>query len=378
MTAPRIYTHEDLALFDLLTTHVWVVDLDRGNQWWANLASLPMWGLDSREELLLRSAAARPSETSRTRLDALRRKFERGERSIDRWTLYPDLGKPFVAECKSSGIRIADFPGDPPRLGMLIEARVLDGSEADPQDRRGIEALRYLGELVSLHAESGEALMRNPAAVRALGDPGPGDQFTAGFVDPAQAADARARIAAGAVYRADALIRTAGGERWYDTVVRRSLDPVTGAPALLVLQTDITERRAQLAELERSRQQIADQADALRRLAAPVIRVSAGVLALPLIGALDRDRIDLALAALLAHTARGGVARVVLDLTGAAAVDPTAAAGLLRIVRVLRLQGVASALSGVRPDLARAIAGAGLDLSETPCHQTVEDALARG
>ncbi|PCC74494.1 Anti-anti-sigma regulatory factor (antagonist of anti-sigma factor) [Nannocystis exedens] len=108
-----------------------------------------------------------------------------------------------------------------------------------------------------------------------------------------------------------------------------------------------------------------------------MIRVGAGVLALPRIGALDRRRVDVALAALLDHTGRGRVVRVVLDLTGAAVDDAEVAAGVLRIVRVLRLQSVAAALSGVRPPLARAIVGAGVDLSEVPCHQTLEHALAK-
>ena len=49
--------------------------------------------------------------------------------------------------------------------------------------------------------------------------------------------------------------------------------------------------------------------------------------------------------------------------------------GLLRIVQVLRLQGVAPVLSGIRPELARAIVAAGLELT-VPCFQTLEDALA--
>lgn len=376
MAADSVHLPDDLALFDVLSTPVWIVDLERGHQWWANLACVPMWGAVDRERLLAASAAGPgPSPTSRLRLEQLRRRLERGERAVDRWTLYPDHAKPFVAECRQQGIRIADGPGEPVRLGMLVEARVLGDAEAELQDRRGIEALRYLGELVSLYGDAGEVLMRNPAAVAALGDVGPGDAFTASFVDPAQAAELRRRLA-GEPVRLDVAVRTTTGARWYDTAIRRSLDPVTGAPALLVTQTDITERRAHLAELERNRQQIAAQADTLLRLAAPVIRVGARVLALPLIGALDRQRVDVALAAVLDHTGRGRVDRVVLDLTGAAVDDAEVAAGVLRIVRVLRLQGVSAALSGVRPPLARAIVDAGVDLSEVRCFQSIEHALA--
>ena len=296
------YTAADLAIFDLLQSPVWIVDIDRGAQWWANLACLPVWHAHDRAEMMARSATSPPSETSRTRLEMLRRKFERGETSLDRWTLYPNGGAPFVAECRSSGIMVADEPGAPGRLAMLIEARVLGRDEIDPHDRRGVEALRYLGELVALYADSGEGLMRNPAAVRAFGDPGPGDQLAACLGDPTLRARARAcldtGVAAGAVVRADIRVDTPAGARWYDTVIRPSLDPVTGHPAILVTQRDVTERREQQLELEHSRTRLTAQAHELRVLAAPVIRIAPGVLALPLIGGLDQERVEVALAAL--------------------------------------------------------------------------------
>lgn len=152
----------------------------------------------------------------------------------------------------------------------------------------------------------------------------------------------------------------------------------TGANAILVTQTDVSERRAHVAEIERSRQQIAAQADALRRLSTPMISVGRGVLALPLIGSLDRERLDLARLALLARAGQGKIARVVVDLTGVVDVDADIGAGLLRITRALRLQGIASTFSGIRPELARAVVAAGIDLSEVPCVQSIEDALAAG
>lgn len=379
MSSDRVYTPEDLALFDLLGTPTWVLDVERATRLWGNLAFLAMWGAPSLADMLARSAASPPpSETSRSRLMALQRRLERGERVRDRWTFYPDARPPIVVDCVASQIRFAPRGSDPPVCAALLEGRVLDDAEVVALDRRGVEALRYLGELVSMYSEAGEALMRNPAAVRTLGEIGPGDRFAASFLAPAQAAEARARLATEGSWRADVHTRTLDGEGWYDTAVRRTLDPITGATAILVTQRDVAERRAHLAEIERSRQQIASQADALRRLSAPVISVGKGVLALPLIGSLDRERLDLALATLLARTSRAPVARVVLDLTGVADVDGTVGAGLLRIARALRLQGIAAILSGVRPELARAIVGAGIDLSEVPCVQSIEDALAAG
>ncbi|MFY0532752.1 hypothetical protein [Nannocystis pusilla] len=108
MAPDSVYLPDDLALFDILSTPVWIVDLERGHQWWANLACVPMWGAESRVLLLAASAAGPgPSPTSRLRLEQLQRRLERGERAVDRWTLYPDHARPFVAECRQQAIRIA-------------------------------------------------------------------------------------------------------------------------------------------------------------------------------------------------------------------------------------------------------------------------------
>ncbi|HEY0137799.1 MAG TPA: STAS domain-containing protein, partial [Nannocystis sp.] len=208
-----------------------------------------------------------------------------------------------------------------------------------------------------------------------FGDPGPGDQLAVCLGGLDIATQARARLASGAVFRADVRVDTPTGEHWFDTVVRRSLDPVTGQPAVLVTQRDVTERRAELRELEHSRELLAGQAQALRVLAAPVIEIGPGVLAMPLIGRLDHARVEVALAALVG-AAGERASHVVLDLTGADAADLAGTGGLVRVVRVLRLRGIRVALSGIRPALARALVDADLDLTGLACFATVADALA--
>lgn len=364
----------DLSELDRLRTPIWIVDPERVEKWWCNRAGLVLWNAPTLEHWLGRNATNVVSEATLTRLHNLRRRFERGEVSTERWTFYPDGIDPVVAECQVSGIVIADARDQPGRMAMLVEARPLRSDEIDPSERRGYEALRYLGELISFYDDSGAALMRNPAALRALGDCAGDDRLLACFADPAQAAELRACLARGEVYRADALLCTLAGEQWFDTEARASLDPITGKFGVLVTQRDIRERRLHLEELERRGSLLAEQAETLRHLAAPVMRVGPGVLGLPLIGALDRDRIDVALAALLTHTGREAVTRIVLDLTGATAVDAAAADGLLRIIRVLQLQGVKVALSGIGPELAQAVVAGGLELG-VRCFQSMADAL---
>lgn len=372
-------TPDDLFVLDRMRSPIWIVDLPQAARWWCNRAGLAMWNSPSQAEWSGRNALHPPSAATRTRMENLHRRFERGEVVLERWTFYPDGTAPVVAECRASGIFVAERRGEPGRLAMLVEARPLDADEVHPAERRGYEALRHIGELVSYYAATGEALLRNPAAIRALGDPAAAgqahDQLLAGFADPAQVAELRACVAAGSVYHADTLLCTAAGERWFDTEARAVLDPVTGKPGLLVTQRDIADRRAYVEALERSRELLAVQAEELRNLEAPVIRVGAGVLALPLIGKLDHARIQVALTALLERTATERVSRVVLDLTGAADIDAAAADGLVRLLRVLRLQGVTPALSGIHPRLVYAIVAAGLDLGDVRCFQSLEHAL---
>ncbi|MEZ4384636.1 MAG: STAS domain-containing protein [Nannocystaceae bacterium] len=366
----------DLDALDRVRTPMWVVDLARAEKWWCNRAGLALWNATSLAEWIGRNARNNPSEATLTRMHNLRGRFERGEVADERWTFYPDGSDPVVADVQVSGIVIADAEGAPGRMAMLVEARRLQGDAVDPGERRAYEALRYSGELVSYYDETGAALLRNPAAIRAFGDVGAGDQLSETFADSGGGALLRVKIADGSVFRADMLSRTLAGERWFDTEARASLDPVTGKLGVLVNQRDIGERRAHVEELERRGQLLTDQAEALRLLAAPVIRVGPGILALPLIGTLDRERIEVAMAALVAGAEKERVRRVVLDLTGAAMVGAEAADGLLRIIRVLQLQGVTPALSGIRPHTAEAMVDAGIDLSDLRCYQTVADALA--
>ncbi len=52
MTELRVYTFDELAVFDALTTPVWIVDFDRGARCWVNLACLPLWNTTSRPRWL--------------------------------------------------------------------------------------------------------------------------------------------------------------------------------------------------------------------------------------------------------------------------------------------------------------------------------------
>lgn len=93
----------------------------------------------------------------------------------------------------------------------------------------------------------------------------------------------------------------------------------------------------------------------LAERSSPLIPITDDVLVMPLIGTIDDQRQQQILETAL-HGARASAAKVtILDITGVPGLDARAAAALLRTAQALRLLGVLPVLSGVRPEVARAL-----------------------
>ncbi|MDW8234128.1 MAG: cache domain-containing protein [Roseiflexaceae bacterium] len=125
--------------------------------------------------------------------------------------------------------------------------------------------------------------------------------------------------------------------------------------ALAEVQARAREQARLLEENQRQRQ-------AIRELSVPVLPVNDRVLVMPLIGAIDTDRLmniqERALEALEQMSAR----YVLFDITGVPIIDSRVAQGLIAIARMVRLLGAEAVLIGVRPEVAQTIVGLGLDL----------------
>lgn len=115
------------------------------------------------------------------------------------------------------------------------------------------------------------------------------------------------------------------------------------------LQTTLTDLQSQHEELLRTR-------ELAQQLSTPVIRLAPGVLMMPLVGQLDRDRANLVLERLLEATKAERARHVILDITGIGHVDAGALGYFERVARALRLIGAVTILAGVRPQVARDLA----------------------
>jgi signal transduction histidine kinase len=215
--------------FDALRRPVWVFDDIRKRKLYANRAAIELWGAASLDELLARDFSDQ-SPAIRMRMEDIAKRIEGGDVVEERWTFYPN-GEPVAVQTAISRIAL---PGG--GHAMLFEAVVI---EPLVEEQRAIEALRHTSALVSLYDADGFRVFGNPAALAHY--PGAGVRFAELFANgDAGGALWTSALAGEAIEGAYRMI-TAQGERWHGLAARRTPDPVTGQPCVLVNETDITE-----------------------------------------------------------------------------------------------------------------------------------------
>lgn len=136
-------------------------------------------------------------------------------------------------------------------------------------------------------------------------------------------------------------------------------------------------REAEAAQARAARQleTITAQQEIIREMSIPVLPVSDRVLVMPLIGALDSGRLAQAQERALTALERQYAAYLILDVTGVPVIDTQVASGLIRITHVASLLGARAILVGIRPDVAQAIVGLGIDLSNVTTHATLQSGI---
>jgi anti-anti-sigma factor len=110
-------------------------------------------------------------------------------------------------------------------------------------------------------------------------------------------------------------------------------------------------------------QVIATQQQAIRQLSTPVLQLRSGLLILPIVGALDRDRLDQMRALLLQAVRQRRARAVVLDVTGVPEIDSTAANALIGSVSSARMMGADVIISGLSAEISQTLVTVGIDLS---------------
>ena len=117
------------------------------------------------------------------------------------------------------------------------------------------------------------------------------------------------------------------------------------------------------------------QQEELIELSTPVVKLWAGVVAVPLIGTLDSARTQVVMESLLERIVETDSTIAIIDITGVPTVDTLVAQHLLKTVAAARLMGADCIISGIRPQIAQTIVHLGLDLSEVTTKASLADAV---
>lgn len=166
------------------------------------------------------------------------------------------------------------------------------------------------------------------------------------------------------------LVKRDGTAMWVH--VRHSIlrDEAGQAFAWQAFALDTTAQR----DAESARDRV--QAELLDELSTPLIPISDDVLVMPLIGRMDRARAERAIGVLLAGLAGRRTRVAILDVTGVREADAELGRALMRAAAAVRLLGVEPIVTGLQPNMARALVAAGDVMVGVKTRATLQDAVA--
>lgn len=120
---------------------------------------------------------------------------------------------------------------------------------------------------------------------------------------------------------------------------------------------------------------IAQEAQAMLAVSAPVITVWDGVLVLPLIGTLDSKRAQDICEKSLTRLSEERAHALIIDITGVPVVDTMVANSLISLSASVRLMGGHCIITGISPTVAQTIVELGIDLSAVDTRGTLSEGL---
>ena len=115
----------------------------------------------------------------------------------------------------------------------------------------------------------------------------------------------------------------------------------------------------------------------IRDMSVPVLPLLASTLVMPLVGALDSKRLALMQGQALHALERSSARQLILDITGVPVVDTQVAQGLIQLVQAAQLLGTRVSIVGIRPEVAQALVGLGISLSNIKVFSTLQRGVAQ-
>lgn len=137
----------------------------------------------------------------------------------------------------------------------------------------------------------------------------------------------------------------------------------------------LAERDRSVTDMREKLDIIARQQAAIQALSTPIIQVWEGVLAVPVVGAVDGERTSRMMEKLLETIIHTKSRYAIIDVTGVETVDTHTADNFVRLIRGVQLLGAQGIISGIGPLVAQTIVDLGVDLSGIPTFANLKEAL---
>ncbi|NKE03950.1 MULTISPECIES: STAS domain-containing protein [Mesobacillus] len=110
-------------------------------------------------------------------------------------------------------------------------------------------------------------------------------------------------------------------------------------------------------------------------LSSPVVPLAQDIAILPLVGEFDYERSDHIMTHVIPKVSELRIKKLIIDFSGIAMIDAEIAARIFNINKVLKLIGIETMLTGIRPELAVDVINTGIDFSKLDTYGTVQQAI---
>ncbi|MEH6941966.1 STAS domain-containing protein [Bacillus sp. JJ722] len=117
------------------------------------------------------------------------------------------------------------------------------------------------------------------------------------------------------------------------------------------------------------------QQEMIYELSSPVISLKNSTALLPLVGDVDTARAKIILEKTLKQCSEKGITHLFIDLSGVVLIDTMVANEIFQLIKALKLIGVSSTLSGIRPEIAVTAMHLGLSFDQINVTTTLSQAI---
>ncbi|WP_413166598.1 diguanylate cyclase domain-containing protein [Capilliphycus salinus ALCB114379] len=238
-----------LTAFQYLHAPIWLYDPQNGQVQWANDAALQLLDAENFDEF-----CPLFKQYFRSKLTPILNRLNKHELGIiieDNCKIYFQE-KIIYLRCHCSKVETEEG-----QLAILVEGHLQQNPQIDPEILRLLEIWRHTTFMISLYSLEGELLLQNSAAQKCYGNLDDSSTnnssiFLNRFLDPKLGQQALDCINQGKIFSVETQVKTENGLCWHKIEARKTEDPVTGNPLILVNEKDINDRKQAEEKLRES------------------------------------------------------------------------------------------------------------------------------